>query len=370
MTTTVVKIRRNVHDKLKLIKMVNDHRILWDSRLPNFKGAEEEKSHAWQIIGNEFGVPGRRVARAFKSLRESYRRELALVKTMGEGFQSKWGLFAAMDFLREVIRERKSTTVHEHSINTSNNNKSTNSYDNNNTSSKSLNRSSVSMSDDYSFFVKTEPADHEHDNHISSTLNGNYDDIDDMTSDDSNQVQPQQQHQHQHQNRPLAMTINNKQNHLQNHQQTSSNSNQQSTNNNANGNVNGNGNGNPNQNDVEELEAIDADFPYPLIIDNSPPSPSSLAKRKRHNSFSDGDEDSNPYDQHPQHQQQHHRQPSLKIQPTVREVLNSKFCGFITAKLNSMDDSEADNLMNRILMLLVQTQSATVNGSVPNANNK
>ncbi|XP_055856442.1 uncharacterized protein LOC129919549 isoform X2 [Episyrphus balteatus] len=334
MTTSVNKIRRNVHDKLKLIKMVNDHRILWDSRLPNFKGAEEEKTHAWQLIGNEFGVPGRRVARAFKSLRESYRRELALVKTMGEGFQSKWGLFVAMDFLREVIRERKSTTVtHDGSLNL--NNKSANNYSNNNISTKSLNRSSISMSDDYSYFVKAEPADHDlhddtnPDNHISSTLNGNYDDIDDMTSDDSNQV-----------HRPAIITKQQQQNHHHN-TQTSSN----------NGPNSGGGN------DVEELEAIDADFPYPLIIDNSPPSPSS-GKRKRHNSSSD--DDINPYEQQQQHQQM---SSAAKIQPTVREVLNSKFCGFITAKLNSMDDSEADNLMNRILMLLVQTQTQTVNGN-------
>lgn len=87
--------------------MVHDNPILWDSRLPNFKGAEEEKSKAWQIIGNAFDVPGRRVARAFKSLRESYRRELAHVKLMGVGFQPKWSLFVSMDFLRDVIRERK-----------------------------------------------------------------------------------------------------------------------------------------------------------------------------------------------------------------------------------------------------------------------
>lgn len=311
--TSVNKIRRNVHDKLKLIKMVHDNRILWDSRLPNFKGAEEEKTHAWQLIGTEFGVPGRRVARAFKSLRESYRRELALVKTMGVGFQSKWGLFTAMDFLREVIRERKSTSLPQDV--SLGHNKSN--YSNNNTSAKSHNRSSLSISDDYSFFVKTEPTEHDNnpDNRISSTLNGNYDDLDDMTSDDSNQV-------HQQRSRIISK------------QQQNHNSSTQIANNNG-----------PSGTDVEELDAIDADFPYPLIIDNSPPSPSST-KRKRQNSSSD--DDINPYEQ------SHHQS---KIQPTVREVLNSKFCGFISAKLNSMDDSEADNLMNRILMLLIQSQT-------------
>ena len=100
-------VRRNASDKLKLIQMVHDNPILWDSRLPNFKGAEEEKNSAWEQIGREFNAPGRRVARAFKSLRESYRRELAHVKLMGNGFKPKWSLYDAMDFLRDVIRERK-----------------------------------------------------------------------------------------------------------------------------------------------------------------------------------------------------------------------------------------------------------------------
>lgn len=100
-------VRRNASDKLKLIQMVHDNPILWDSRLPNFKGAEEEKNRAWEMIGKEFNAPGRRVARAFKSLRESYRRELAHVKLMGSNFKPKWSLYEAMDFLRDVIRERK-----------------------------------------------------------------------------------------------------------------------------------------------------------------------------------------------------------------------------------------------------------------------
>lgn len=100
-------VRRNASDKLKLIQMVHDNPILWDSRLPNFKGAEEEKNRAWEMIGKKCNAPGKRVARAFKSLRESYRRELAHVKLMGNGFKPKWSLYEAMDFLRDVIRERK-----------------------------------------------------------------------------------------------------------------------------------------------------------------------------------------------------------------------------------------------------------------------
>ncbi|KAI9581456.1 hypothetical protein GQX74_012781 [Glossina fuscipes] len=84
-------VRRNASDKLKLIQM----------------GAEEEKNRAWEMIGKKCNAPGKRVARAFKSLRESYRRELAHVKLMGNGFKPKWSLYEAMDFLRDVIRERK-----------------------------------------------------------------------------------------------------------------------------------------------------------------------------------------------------------------------------------------------------------------------
>lgn len=150
--------------------------------------------------------------------------------------------------------------------------------------------------------------------------------------------------------------------------------------------------------EVEELEAIDADFPYPLILDaNSPRSMSAaggngnlggnalggsgVLKRKRRDLSGDGmdhgagdDEDDYEGQMMQQHRHLRHQQNGgmgggggggmngcmLDMPPpqTVREVLNSKFCGFISAKLNSMEDSEADNLMNKILMLLVQTQTS------------
>ncbi|EDW40295.1 GL24980 [Drosophila persimilis] len=135
---------------------------------------------------------------------------------------------------------------------------------------------------------------------------------------------------------------------------------------------------------VEELEAIDADFPYPLILDsNSPGSTNagvdevaSSRKRRRNGEQEDLDDgdadgdggviDGDDYEEQMLQQHRHLRQQQnaavvtggLDLPPpqTVREVLNSKFCGFISAKLNSMEDSEADNLMNRILLLLVQMQ--------------
>lgn len=145
--------------------------------------------------------------------------------------------------------------------------------------------------------------------------------------------------------------------------------------------------------EVEELEAIDADFPYPLILNSNSPSTSANGpanKRRRKHLNSTGEEDNNDdeeeddYEGQMLQQYRHLRQQQTQatglaaaglmtgmgdMMPppqTVREVLNIKFCGFISAKLNSMEDTEADNLMNKILMLLVQTQ---MNQSSVNTNN-
>lgn len=101
--------RRN-QEKYRLIEMVYKRPILWDSSLPNFKGAEQEKSAAWTEISAEFDLTPQRAERSFKSLRESYRRELATQKQLGDAFKPKWEYFGAMDFLRSVIRERKANS--------------------------------------------------------------------------------------------------------------------------------------------------------------------------------------------------------------------------------------------------------------------
>lgn len=101
--------RRN-QEKYRLIEMVHKRPILWDSSLPNFKGAEQEKSAAWTEISAEFNLTPQRAERSFKSLRESYRRELATQKQLGDAFKPKWEYFGAMDFLRSVIRERKANS--------------------------------------------------------------------------------------------------------------------------------------------------------------------------------------------------------------------------------------------------------------------
>ncbi|XP_061393566.1 probable serine/threonine-protein kinase ndrD [Musca vetustissima] len=408
-------VRRNASDKLKLIQMVHDNPILWDSRLPNFKGAEEEKNRAWEMIGKEFNAPGRRVARAFKSLRESYRRELAHVKLMGNNFKPKWSLYEAMDFLRDVIRERKGgshalehsgplglnlTALAQHISNAAaaNNNNNHNNNNNNKSNYKlnsmhsSFNDSALNLSkcssnlnmsagDDYYYNVKSE-LDLSNNNATHSNNNGS------TQQHSGNQLQ---QHQLLHNDSRVSSTRNDSSSNGQNNtyddlDNSSVRSGDEET---AGGALSNQG-----SDEVEELEAIDADFPYPLIL-NSHHSPSTsggvvgsngggmppLKRRRKHlnstgeednNDADDDDDDQDPDDYDGQMLQQHRHlraqnmanglthnglMGDIMAQPqTVREVLNSKFCGFISAKLNSMEDSEADNLMNKILMLLVQTQ--------------
>lgn len=94
-------------DKLRLIKMVNERSILWDSRLSNFKGADREKLAAWSEIGKEFMEFPQKVERVFRRLRELYRKELIKQKSFGNA-KAKWEFFDAMSFLRPIIKERKS----------------------------------------------------------------------------------------------------------------------------------------------------------------------------------------------------------------------------------------------------------------------
>ncbi|XP_018800351.1 PREDICTED: uncharacterized protein LOC108975955 isoform X2 [Bactrocera latifrons] len=407
-------VRRNASDKLRLIQMVHDNPILWDSRLPNFKGAEEEKNRAWEMIGKEFNAPGRRVARAFKSLRESYRRELAHVKLMGNGFKPKWSLYEAMDFLRDVIRERKggshaaeqaaiglNLSAFSQHLNNNNNNKSTLKL---NALHSSFNESALNLSkcapglnmshEDYYYYVKSEmdlSAAHAGSNGIGGGGNAAVP-IHPLPAHQTQQQQ-QQLHSAAHDSR-VSSTRNDS---TTQHSNTFDDLDASSVRSGDEASMRNVDISNQGSDEVEELEAIDADFPYPLILDaNSPPSMSaaggngniggnavggsSALKRKRRDLNNDGmddgaADDEDDYEGQMMQQHRHLRQQNggmgggsgggmngcmLDMPPpqTVREVLNSKFCGFISAKLNSMEDTEADNLMNKILMLLVQTQTS------------
>ncbi|XP_075161390.1 mesoderm-expressed 2 [Haematobia irritans] len=424
-------VRRNASDKLKLIQMVHDNPILWDSRLPNFKGAEEEKNRAWEMIGKEFNAPGRRVARAFKSLRESYRRELAHVKLMGNNFKPKWSLYEAMDFLRDVIRERKGgshaiehsgplglnlSALAQHISNAAaanqinNNNNITNNKNNYkmNSMHSSFNDSALNLSkcssslnasgDDYYYYVKSE-LDLSNQNTNPNAIGlqqQQQQQLGTSGTNSTNQTPAHQQQQQQHTSPSPA----NPQQQLQHHNDSrvSSTRNDSSTVQNntyddldnssmRSGDEDQNALSNHGSDEVEELEAIDADFPYPLILNgnslntngaNGVVGGPQLKRRRKHlNSTGDedndgeaDDDDDDDYEGQMLQQHRHLRTQNMTngltqngimgdMMPppqTVREVLNSKFCGFISAKLNSMEDTEADNLMNKILMLLVQTQ--------------
>ncbi|XP_050334915.1 uncharacterized protein LOC126762290 isoform X2 [Bactrocera neohumeralis] len=410
-------VRRNASDKLRLIQMVHDNPILWDSRLPNFKGAEEEKNRAWEMIGKEFNAPGRRVARAFKSLRESYRRELAHVKLMGNGFKPKWSLYEAMDFLRDVIRERKggshaaeqaaiglNLSAFSQHLNNNNNNKSALKL---NALHSSFNESALNLSkcapglnmshEDYYYYVKSEmdlSAAHAGSNGIGGGGNVAVP-IHPLPAHQTQQQQQQQSHSAAHDSR-VSSTRNDS---TTQHSNTFDDLDASSVRSGDEASMRNADMSNQGSDEVEELEAIDADFPYPLILDaNSPRSMSAAGgngniggnavgcsgalKRKRRDLNGDGmddgaADDEDDYEGQMMQQHRHLRQQNggmgggggggmngcmLDMPPpqTVREVLNSKFCGFISAKLNSMEDTEADNLMNKILMLLVQTQTSEV----------
>lgn len=95
-------------DKFRFIQLVRSISILWDSSLPNFKGADSEKLAGWTDIGKEFDFLPQKAERSFRRLRELYRKELVKERSYGDDFKSQWEFFDCMDFLRPVIKERKS----------------------------------------------------------------------------------------------------------------------------------------------------------------------------------------------------------------------------------------------------------------------
>ncbi|KAL5276666.1 Mes2 family protein [Megaselia abdita] len=95
-------------DKFRLINLVYNNSILWDSRLPNFKRAGEAKLAGWTEIGEKFKIPPQSAERCFKRLRETFRKELIKQKKCGDSFRSSWEFFDAIYFLRPIIKERKS----------------------------------------------------------------------------------------------------------------------------------------------------------------------------------------------------------------------------------------------------------------------
>ncbi|XP_005179249.1 uncharacterized protein LOC101901002 [Musca domestica] len=99
---------RHQIEKRRLIELVKVNPILWDCRLPHYKRSDKKKALKWNELGRIFNVNGERVQRTFTSLREIFRRELNHEKMLGSRFKSKWEYYDEMAFLKEVIRERKS----------------------------------------------------------------------------------------------------------------------------------------------------------------------------------------------------------------------------------------------------------------------
>ncbi|XP_075162640.1 uncharacterized protein LOC142235273 [Haematobia irritans] len=107
-TTKEVAFTRHQIEKRRLIELVKLNPILWDCRLPHYKRSDKKKALKWNELGRIFSVNGERVQRTFTSLREIFRRELNHEKMLGSRFKSKWEYYDEMAFLKEVIRERKS----------------------------------------------------------------------------------------------------------------------------------------------------------------------------------------------------------------------------------------------------------------------
>lgn len=95
-------------EKFRLIELVSQRPVLWNHTHPNFKKNEnDEKFQAWFEVGKEMNIDQTKVEKYFKSLRESYRRELTNEK-LTLNYESKWEFFDAMEFLRPMIKLRTS----------------------------------------------------------------------------------------------------------------------------------------------------------------------------------------------------------------------------------------------------------------------
>lgn len=272
--------RKNM-EKYKLIEMVHKRPILWDSSLPNFKGAEQEKSAAWSEISKEFNLTPQRAERSFKSLRESYRRELATQKQLGDAFKPKWEYFQAMDFLRSVIRERKANT----------------SFDNRDYD--------MSHMDEFAYYVQPQDVvtvtSTSHRRNSSSTASG------ENISTTMTEI-------------PVKKEITTL----------------------------------DDDDEVEELSPIDEDYPFPDIQLVSQPSRKSNSSRrssinppppKRKRSSDEMLVTSN---------QSHMETPAAATTQFINEraEFHDRFGNFVAAKLNTLKDNDANELMNKIFMLL------------------
>lgn len=286
--------RKNL-EKYRLIEMVHKRPILWDSSLPNFKGAEQDKSAAWAEISKEFNLTPQRAERSFKSLRESYRRELATQKQLGDAFKPKWEYFLAMDFLRSVIRERKANSSFDQRD-----------YD-----------MPLSQLDEFAYYVQ------HHDNVVPTVTSTSHRRNSSSTASGDNITTTMRE-----------MPVKKEEHHFDDDEE------------------------------VEELSPIDEDYPFPdiqLVSEHAPPlkkihrrslpiNNNQPPKRKRNS-----DEMLVTSNQNHNEKQIPSSPPPSPSPPTFineRAEFHDRFGNFVAAKLNTLKDNDANELMSKIFMLL------------------
>ncbi|XP_055904157.1 uncharacterized protein DDB_G0287625 [Eupeodes corollae] len=303
--------RHNI-EKNRLIEMVRQNPILWDCRLPHYKRSDKKKDIKWCELGRAFNVSGERVQRTFTSLREIFRRELNHEKLLGARFTSKWEYYGAMSFLKDVIRERKTREryrqdglFNEYSYSVK--------HQNGNClllqpdviiNDSPLNREiSSSRSSTPSISIKEEPTDHDGDDECNEDLpkptnkcrRKNLQNIQNASNQSSPPTAPT----------PSTSTYNH-------HQQNLSNKNNNSTHKNTSNNNNNNNKGfisNDDDDDDEEEEEEKAEANSTKVLKQTP-----------------------------------------------REILYTKFGEFLSARLNTLNETVANDLMNRILLLIAENR--------------
>lgn len=87
--------------KFKLLELIRQRPILWDSSLPNFH-RNDERTRCWQEISQELKLPQTKLNSSFHQMKRYYRKQLQ--SFMIDGTQPKWEYFGAMDFLRPVTK--------------------------------------------------------------------------------------------------------------------------------------------------------------------------------------------------------------------------------------------------------------------------
>uniref|UniRef100_A0A182J8G5 MADF domain-containing protein n=1 Tax=Anopheles atroparvus TaxID=41427 RepID=A0A182J8G5_ANOAO len=85
---------------VKFIQLMKEYPI------PPARQSKVEVDETWKLLEREMKIPRNILERKRHNLIGTYRRELRLALTAGQGFVSKWPHFQAMDFMRNDILSR------------------------------------------------------------------------------------------------------------------------------------------------------------------------------------------------------------------------------------------------------------------------